>query len=81
MERTVVITGIGLVTPLGDTLAAFSAALYGGDACFGTVHSRHASPLPGARVHTALNAGLDRLRRQQCVPGGGRGVRGVTGFR
>lgn len=59
-DRPVAITGIGLVTPLGDSLAEFAAALYGRGAAFKTVVSRHAPPVPGARVLADPALGMSR---------------------
>jgi 3-oxoacyl-[acyl-carrier-protein] synthase II len=58
--RSVVITGIGLVTPLGASFADFGKALYEPRGVFSAVVSRHAQTLPGARVLTELDAGLAR---------------------
>lgn len=58
--RAVVITGIGLVTPLGHSMVEFGRALYGGGACIDAVVTRHASPIPGARVRADVAAGLAR---------------------
>lgn len=58
--REVVVTGIGVSTPMGDGWPAFVAALFGGGACFAPVHSRYAHPLPGARVAADPALGLSR---------------------
>jgi 3-oxoacyl-[acyl-carrier-protein] synthase II len=58
--RRVLITGIGLVTPLGETLAAFSQALSCGHSGFAAVKSSHSDEVPGARVHSDLTEGLTR---------------------
>lgn len=49
-SRRVVVTGIGLATPLGHDLPTFRRGLFGDGAPVERVRSRYASPVPGMRV-------------------------------
>lgn len=60
LPREVVVTGIGLATPLGDSIEAFTRNLFGDGGCFGVLETRHAAPLPVARVVENVTAGLSR---------------------
>jgi 3-oxoacyl-[acyl-carrier-protein] synthase II len=59
-ERDVMVSGIGLATPLGDCMQQFGAALMGGPSAFSAVSSRHTAPKPGARVTVDVDSGLSR---------------------
>lgn len=64
MSRTrVVISGIGLATPLGDRLDHFGDALMEGEGRFELTRSRHGTVVPAARVGSdmAADAGSDRI--------------------
>ncbi len=59
-RREVVVTGIGLATPLGDSLDRFASALYSYTGCFESIALAHSRPIPAARVHEDTGAGLSR---------------------
>jgi len=61
--QKVVITGVGLATALGSSLSAFGDALFSGAAPVGLLATRHAQPLPAARVAEDLTLGTSRSER------------------
>ena len=58
--REVVITGVGLVTALGDTLDRFACALHAQTGSFEAVAFERSRTVPGARVREDLGVGLSR---------------------
>jgi 3-oxoacyl-(acyl-carrier-protein) synthase len=58
--REVVVTGMGLVTPIGSTPAQFLAGLLGDHHPFVTVDTAHTQPIPGARILGDVSDGLER---------------------
>lgn len=56
MNRQVVVTGIGLATPLGDDFGAFATRLFEGDGPFVRLDTAHARPIVAARAAPHLIA-------------------------
>ncbi|MCA0243959.1 MAG: beta-ketoacyl-[acyl-carrier-protein] synthase family protein [Proteobacteria bacterium] len=61
----VVVTGIGLATPLGHGMDEFSRGLFGAGAPVDRVHSRYAAPVPGMRVGGGWQAALSHAEQQR----------------
>lgn len=59
----VVVTGIGLATALGSSMATFGQALFGSGAPIGLLHTRHVQPIPAAQVGEDLSLGTTRSER------------------
>lgn len=64
-ERQVVVTGVGLCTPLGSKWSSFVDALMNGANCFSSVPTRRAA-LPGARVSEDPMASLSQQEASVC---------------
>jgi 3-oxoacyl-[acyl-carrier-protein] synthase II len=63
LPREVVVTGIGLATALGASLAEFSHRLLGRGAAFETLQTRHAAPVAAARVGEDLVQSITRSEK------------------
>ncbi len=61
--RAVVITGIGLATPLGGCLPGFSQRLFNGGAGFACLPTRHTEPIAAARVTEDLAPAISRSEK------------------
>ena len=59
-RHEVVITGIGLATPMGHSLATFEQALFGGGGRWQAVCTAFADPVAGTRMEGDWTASLDR---------------------
>lgn len=70
LRRSVVITGVGLATPLGTDWARFGELLYGGAAGFETLTTRHSTTLPLARVAGDGDAAPSRSEASLADRGG-----------
>lgn len=61
--EAVVVTGVGLATALGGSLAQFSHNLFGTGAVFESLPTRHAGPIAAARVAEDLLPALSRSEK------------------